>query len=267
MASFLLLDSREKKIAPSSMAMPLACSPEEEGEPRGTQLTSFTEIVIMSHAHWLESRAWAAVTFALLGLCGLLFGGCASTAIQARWADPQFAGRSLRGATVLVVCNASAAVIQRICQDQIAARMLVSAVRPVMATEADLITAEGEQITDKVFAAARRAGANAIWAAIIAPDVTVVSPGPTVGFGMGGFGASGGWHRWSGVGGGIGVGFPVGGEQVNTAYAADMTLTDVETGRLMWTSKITTPASQDVTEQVTELVEAGVKSAQQAGFL
>jgi hypothetical protein len=46
-----------------------------------------------------------------------------------------------------------------------------------------------------------------------------------------------------------------------------MTLTDVETGRLMWSSRITTPASQDITGQVTELLEVGVKSAQQAGFL
>jgi hypothetical protein len=46
-----------------------------------------------------------------------------------------------------------------------------------------------------------------------------------------------------------------------------MTLTDIETGRLMWSSRITTPASQDITEQVTQLVEVGVKSAQQAGFI
>ena len=220
----------------------------------------------MLEAAWLKSHVWGAA-IALLGLCGLLVGGCASTAIQAQWADPLFAGRSLRGATVLVVCNAQAPAIQRICQDQIAGRMLMSGIRPVMATEADLITAQGEQIADKIFAAARRAGANAIWAANIVPDVTVVSPGPTIGFGIGGFGTSGGWHRSSGVGGGIGVGFPVGAEQVNTAFAADMTLTDVETGRLMWSSRITTPASHDITEQVTQLVEVGVKSAQQAGYL
>jgi hypothetical protein len=220
----------------------------------------------MSHANWLKSRPWFA-TVVLLGLCGLLVTGCASTAIQAQWTDPLFAGRSLQGSTILVVCNAQAPAIQHICQDQIAARMLLAGIRPVMATEADLITAQGEQITDKIFAAARLAGANAIWVTTIAPDFTVVSPGPTIGFGIGGFGTSGGWYRSSGVGGGIGVGFPVGGEQVNTAYAADMTLTDVETGRLMWSSKITTPASQDVTEQVTQLVEVGVQSAQQAGFL
>ena len=221
----------------------------------------------MSHVNRLESREWVAAAIALIGLCGLLVGGCTSTAIQAQWADPQFAGRSLRGGTALVVCNAHAPAIQRICQDQIAARMLMSGIRPVMATDANLITAQGEQITDKIFAAARRAGANAIWAATVAPDFTVVSPGPTIGFGIGGFGTSGGWYRSSGVGGGIGVGFPVGGEQVNTAYAADMTLTDVETGRLMWSSRITTPASQDITEQITQLVEVGVKSAQQAGYL
>jgi hypothetical protein len=226
-----------------------------------------TEIVIMLHGNWLKNREWTAAAVALLGLYGLLVGGCASTAIQAQWADPQFTGRSLRDATVLVVCNASATAVQRICQDQIAARMLTSGVRPVMATEANLGAAEGEQITDKIFAAARRVGANAIWAATIAPDVTVVSPGPSIGVGIGGFGTSGGWHRSSGVGGGIGVGVPVGDEQVNTAYAADLTLTDVETGRLMWTSKITTPASQDITEQVTQLVQVGVQSAQQAGYL
>jgi hypothetical protein len=168
---------------------------------------------------------------------------------------------------VLVVCHANAPAVQRICQDQISARMLMSGIRPVMATEADLMAAEGKSIADNIFAAARREGANAIWAATVAPDVTVVSPGPTIGVGIGGFGGSGGWYPSSGVGGGIGVGVPVGGEQVNTAYAADMTLTDVGTGRLMWTSRITTPASQDTTEQVSRLVEVGVQSAQQAGYL
>jgi hypothetical protein len=243
MASFLLLHSREKIGAPG-----------------------FKERVIMSHANWLESRISVAAV-ALLGLCGLLTGGCASTAIQAQWADPLFAGRSLRGTTVLVVCHANAPAVQHICQDQIAARMLMSGIRPVMATEADLSAAEGKSIADNIFAAGRREGANAIWAATVAPDVTVVSPGPTIGVGIGGFGGSGGWYPSSGVGGGIGVGVPVGGEQVNTAYAADMTLTDVGTGRLMWTSRITTPASQDTTEQVSRLVEVGVQSAQQAGYL
>lgn len=65
----------------------------------------------MSHANWLESRTWFAAVV-LLGLCGLLVGGCASTTVQAQWTDPLFAGRSLRGTAMLVVCNAQAPAIQ-----------------------------------------------------------------------------------------------------------------------------------------------------------
>ena len=118
----------------------------------------------MSHTNWLESRARAAAAIALLGLCGLLCGDCASTAIQAQWADPQFAGRSLRGATVLVVCDANATAIKRFCQDQIAARLAASAIKPVVASDADSLPAEGKPMPDKIFAAARRARAAAIWA-------------------------------------------------------------------------------------------------------
>ena len=53
----------------------------------------------------------------------------------------------------------------------------MSGIRPVMAADADLITAQGEQTTEKIFAAARRARPNAIWAVTIAPDFTVVSRG------------------------------------------------------------------------------------------
>jgi uncharacterized spore protein YtfJ len=221
----------------------------------------------MPHSNCLESRVRAAAVVTILGLWGLLFGGCASTTIQAQWTDPQFAGRSLRGTTVLVVCHAAGTALKHICQDQIAAQVAASAVRPVVDPKADYLTAAGGPIPDSVFAAARRAGAQAIWVSTIVPDATVVSPGPTIGFGLGGFGGSFGRHRSSGVGAGVGVGVPVGGEQVYTTYAADMTLTDVDTGRLMWTSRVTTSASQELAEQVAKLAKAGVEAAQQAGLL
>jgi hypothetical protein len=198
---------------------------------------------------------------------GLLLSGCASTTIQAQWTDPHFAGQSLRGATVLVVCQAPGTALKRICQDQIATQIAASGVRPVVDPAADYVTATGGPIPDEVFAAARRAGARAIWVSTIVPDATVVSPGPTIGFGLGGFGGSFGRYRSSGVGAGVGVGVPVGGEQVQTAYAADMILTDVNTGQLMWTSRVTTSASQELAEEVAKLAKAGVEAAQQAGFL
>jgi hypothetical protein len=221
----------------------------------------------MPHTNFLEGRALATAAVAVLVLCGLLFGGCASTTLQAQWTDPRFAGQSLRGAKVLVVCTASAAAIKRLCQDQLAAQVAAAAATPVALPDADHLTTEGGQITDNGFAAARRAGAKAILVSIITPDTTVVHPGPTVGFGLGGFRGTGGWHRSSGIGAGVGVSVPVGAERIQTAYAANMTLTDVDTGRLMWTSTVTTPASQDVTAQVNKLAKAGVEAAQQAGVL
>jgi hypothetical protein len=215
----------------------------------------------------LQGRTRTAAAVAVLVLGGLLFAGCASTTVRAQWTDPQFAGRSLHGATVLVVCDASDTAIARICQDQIAAPVAASGATPVTAPETDHLTAGDGQIPDNVFAAARRLGAKVIWFATIAPDLTVVRPGPTVGLSLGGFSGSGGWYRSSGIGAGVGVAVPVGTERVHTAYAANMTLTDADTGRLMWTSMVTTPASHDVTEQISKLVKVGVEAVQQAGFL
>jgi hypothetical protein len=45
-----------------------------------------------------------------------------------------------------------------------------------------------------------------------------------------------------------------------------MVLTDVATVRLMWTGKVTTPASQNVSAQIGELARVGVEAARAAGF-
>jgi hypothetical protein len=89
-----------------------------------------------------------------------------------------------------------------------------------------------------------------------------VNPGPSIGFGIGGFGG----HRGGGVGGGIGIGVPIGSAQVTTGHAANSMLTDVASGRLMWTVKATTPPSPDVNAQVADLARRVVDAAQQAGL-
>jgi hypothetical protein len=220
----------------------------------------------MSHAHVLTGRALATAVMTLLVLGGFLLGGCASTAVQAQWTDPSFTGQSLRGATVLVVCDASDAALTRLCKDHLAGQVAAAGITPIVAPDVDLLTAAGGRLPDIVFEGARQAGAKAIVAATLAPDATLVSPGPTIGFGFGGFSSSGGWHRSSGIGTGIGVAVPIGAEYVTTAYGANLTLTDVATGRLMWASKATTPASSDIAEQVSKLAQAGREAAQQAGF-
>lgn len=199
---------------------------------------------------------------AALAASMLILAGCASTKLDAQWADPQFAGRSLRGAKMLIACEAAEVAVKRICQDHLAAQVTALGATPVMGPDLANSTPGRLMPGDHYLPAARAAGASAVLAAAVAPDVSYVAPGPSIGFGIGGFG--GGWR--SGVGAGVGVDVPVGAGQVRTAYAANSMLTDVASGRLMWTAKASTPASEDVNAQVAELAKAVVGAAQKAGL-
>ncbi len=201
-------------------------------------------------------------TAALLGASACFLGGCATTSVNAEWTDPQFAGRSLRGERVLVVCDANDTAVRRICQDQLAAQVAQSGATPVSGPETAGLTAGPPPANDKTLAAARRAGAKAILAATVAPDATVVSGGSSISFGIGGWGGSGGGVS----GGGVGIGVPIGGGQVDTAYGANIALTDVGTVRLMWTSKVTAPASRNINAQLGEIAKVGIGAARSAGF-
>ena len=197
---------------------------------------------------------------ALFAACFLV--GCATTTVNAEWTDPQFARRSLRGERVLVLCDASDTTVRRVCQDRLAAQVSAAGATPVAGADTAGLTAGPPPANDKTLAAARRAGAKAILAATVAPDATVVSGGSSVSFGFGGWGGSGGGVS----GGGVGVGVPVGGGRVDTAYGANLALTDVGTVRLMWTSKVTAPASQNINAQLDEIARVGVGAARSAGF-
>jgi len=207
----------------------------------------------MAHSNVFDTCGLAV---AALFAAGVLFiAGCASTRLDAQWSDPQFQGRSLRGAKVLVVCNANEPVVRRICQEKLAAQVAASGATPILGPED---VAAGP--SDKTLAAARGAGATAVFGSTIGPEAVVVGAGPTFGVGIGG--VSGG-----GVGGGVGISFPFGGgPQVDTGYAANVVVTDVATGQLMWTSKVTTSSYQSLDTQISELVKTAVEGAQKAGL-
>ena len=197
----------------------------------------------------------------LIGAGVGMLAGCATTQVNVQWSDPEFAGRSLRGEKVLVVCDAPDPAMRGVCQDEVAAQVRASGATPVVSPDAGL-TVGPPPANDRTLAAARAAGAKAILGSTIGPDVTVVNQGASVGFGLGGFGGSGG----SVTGGGVGIGFPIGGGQATTGYTANLVLTDVATVRVMWTSKVTTPGSQNVGAQIGDLARVGVEAAKAAGF-
>lgn len=201
-------------------------------------------------------RVWLSLTS-----CALLTAGCAANPVQGQWTDPQFANHSLSGAKVLVVCDSSEAAVKRICEDQMRAQVAAAGAIPVLAPGDANATGP---IRDWALAAARNAGARAALIATVAPEITTVDPGPSVGFGVGGFGGLGGWHS-GGVGAGVGVSVPVGAGRVDTAYAANIVLTDVVSGRVMWTSKVGTPGRQDINQQLASIAKNGIEAAQRAG--
>jgi hypothetical protein len=45
-----------------------------------------------------------------------------------------------------------------------------------------------------------------------------------------------------------------------------MVLTDAASVRMMWSSKVTTPASQNIGAQMADLARVGVEAVQKAGF-
>jgi hypothetical protein len=184
----------------------------------------------------------------------MLLAGCATTQLDAQWADPQLsAGNPLRGARLLVVCEAPDLVLRRICQDEVGLQVKAVGATPVAAPDVAGNPAPGQYV-----AAARAAGAKAVLVTAISQSSTAVSSGFSIGFGVGGWGSSGA--------GGVGVSAPVGGGAVSSGYAANGTITDVESGRVMWTGRASAPASNDVNAQLAELARVVVTTAGKAGL-
>lgn len=194
---------------------------------------------------------------ALIPLAGLaLLAGCATNPLDAQWSDPQLtANAPLNGARVLVVCEAQDEVLRRICQDSVGAELTKVGVVPVAAPDVGASTSAPGGPAPYV-SAARAANAKAVLVTSIAPGQTVARPGFTVGIGVGGFGG--------GVGGGVGVSAPMGGTRIATAYAANASLTDVATGRLMWTARASESASEVTSAQVANLAKKVVEGAGQS---
>jgi hypothetical protein len=91
------------------------------------------------------------------------------------------------------------------------------------------------------------------------PVTTLNNYGSTVGFGFG----TGGYHSAAG----FGMAFPIGGTmQSSVSYVSDTTLTNVASGKLMWSGKASTVA-MDVPEQLGSLAKVSVESARKAGML
>lgn len=183
--------------------------------------------------------------------------GCASTQLDAQWRDPSLGPTFLRGARVLVACDAYELVVRQICQDQLAAEVTARGATPVFLAPGFPVATD-RAIDQQLLPAAREAGAKAMMVMTVAVAVNEVSSPFTIGIGGFGFGGSGGV--------GVGVQAPVGGGRVTSGYSANGRVTDVPTGRLVWTAKATSPPSSDLNAQMGELSKTVLAAADKAGL-
>ena len=196
------------------------------------------------------------------GACAaaVLLAGCASgPQLDAQWTDPQLGAGSgfLRGARVLVACDAYDLVVRQLCQDQLASEVVARGATPVFAAQ-DTPLATDRAVDAQLLPAARSAGAKALMVVTVAAAATDVSPGFSIGIGGFGFGRS------SAVG--VGVAAPIGGGRVTTGYSANGRITEVSSGRLVWAARATTPPSPDLNAQLGELSKAVLDAADKAGL-
>lgn len=186
-----------------------------------------------------------------------ILAGCATTQIDAQWTNPEYAGRTLRGASVLVACEAQEPTLQRICEDQVAGQMASLGAAPTRSTQVGGGAPAGG--TDPYVAAARRIGARAIVRTTLNTGAVVAAPaGPTIGIGIGGGGGR--------IGGMGGISFPVGGSRVSSAYTSETAVIDPANGAIMWSARASSSTAQDPTGQIAELAKTAAGALRQSGL-
>ena len=101
----------------------------------------------------------------------LMLSACASgPQLDAQWRDPNLAGGFLRGARVLVACDAAEVVIRQVCQDQLASEVVSRGGTPVFVPpETPLVT--DRSIDAQLLPTARSAGVSAMLVVTVAVAV------------------------------------------------------------------------------------------------
>jgi len=194
----------------------------------------------------------------------VLLASCATTQMNAQWVNPEYQGRSLRGQSVLVACQARDFTMQQICEDQLAAQLTANGIKALRLPPNN--PAAGAPGNDALIAAAKAAGATAFTRVVLGVSAPVVgNSGPQIGIGIGGGSVGGSGGRYGGVGGGISL--PIGGASVTEALAADTTVVAVPSGALVWSGRATTPTGSNTTQQLGELAKVTTEAMQGAGLL
>lgn len=184
----------------------------------------------------------------------LALAGCATPQVDAQWTEPQFAGTSLQGRTVLVACESAEQVVQRLCAERLASEVTARGATAVIAPPAAATPAGADAA---YLPNARNVGAQAVL--VVSMALADSGTGRGMSLGLGGFGVGSGR-----IGAGVGLSVPIGGGEITRRYAANARLTDVPSGRLMWTARATSTSGSDVNQQMDEVMKTVMDAAQKS---
>jgi hypothetical protein len=188
----------------------------------------------------------------------LALAGCASTVVDTQWRNVELPPNYLRGATVMVSCETGDDVLRRICEERVMADLRLRGATPVLAAPGSVLPAQPGVADAQYLPAAASSGAKAVLSVTVGASTASVSPGVMLSIGGFGFGRN--------SGGGVGVSAPIGGGQVSNGYSANGRVTDVASGRLMWSARASAPPSGDVNAQLAELSKSVLDAADKAGL-
>lgn len=206
---------------------------------------------------WRPAAARPALAVALVAV---VLSGCASEPqLGAQWTDASLGAHSslLRGARIMVACEAYDVAVRQVCQEQLAAQVAARGATPVFIAEGTPLLMD-RALDGQMLPGARSADVRAVLVMTLTPAASDVSSGVSVGIGGFGFGRGGG--------GGVGVAAPIGGGRVTTGFAANGRVTDVASGRLVWTASAVASPSDDLNAQVGTLSKTVLDSADKAGL-
>jgi len=199
-----------------------------------------------------------------IALAATLLAACASTVPQrsGEWIDPALGPHSgiLRAGKVLVACEAWDLSMRQNCQTMLVSQLQAKGPDPVVSPQAAMAPSSRE-LDSQLLAEAGSLGARSILVIALTPAL--------MGSGFSGASIGIGGFSWGGGGGaGIGLSAPIGGTTWgSTGFEAQGRITDVSTGRLVWTTTFAASPSSDFAAQVRELTSAVVNAAQGAGLL
>jgi hypothetical protein len=188
----------------------------------------------------------------------LMMSGCAATSVDSQWSNPDFAGRKLTG-KVLIIGVSRDDTVRRLYEDEMAAQLATHAVATTRSHE--IVT--GTLMLDSTGAlmkAAKSVGATAILSSVVVDrqhvERVVAEPLPMYGYDFG---------RWYG----FYWPYAYSRNEVRSfeRYTITTSVTDVATGKIIWSARTETESSDQVDREIKPFVTVITKALVGRGLL